>query len=213
MEHIDEFFRYFSNLDMINNGEEPWDVNFDIDRTPDYNLVSNAIYEIYNRNLINGIQNFENEFYNDVSINNTTQSNDNNYLNNTPGTGTTDGFIPFQAALNNNTDNIPELVITDDIPFLDNIPFNAAFDFIPFQVAIETEVHHIQVSEEERECPICYETREHHDISQTNCGHKFCGICLIQHIRLNEPYCPLCRDNITHITFQTDQYNATFLEI
>jgi hypothetical protein len=85
-------------------------------------------------------------------------------------------------------------------------------EFIPFQhepllnPVIETEVREIQVSEEERDCPICYEIKEREEISQLNCQHKFCTNCITEHIHRNrsETRCPFCRENITHITFQND---------
>ena len=83
-------------------------------------------------------------------------------------------------------------------------------DFIPFlpdpiqYIVIETEVRKIIVSQEERDCPICFETRETDEISQLNCQHKFCANCITEHIHRNrkDNRCPLCRKNITHITFQ-----------
>jgi hypothetical protein len=107
-----------------------------------------------------------------------------------------------------NTDNdIHELDTTDEFIQFQSLPI--------YKSVIEYEVNQIHVSEEERECIICYETKECQDISQINCGHKFCSNCLIKIIRINiiEPLCPLCRYNITHITFQTHQYNDTFLQI
>ena len=94
-------------------------------------------------------------------------------------------------------------------------------DFIPFElepiqyVVIETEVREINVSEEERDCPICFETREIAEISQLNCQHKFCTNCITQHIHTNrrETRCPFCRKNITHITFQNNIDEEHFQDI
>jgi hypothetical protein len=91
-------------------------------------------------------------------------------------------------------------------------------DFIPFEskkfvrVSIDTEVREIPVTEEERICCICYETKEREDISQINCSHKFCGSCIIEHISIKHvnPCCPLCREKIVRITFQRDFYEADF---
>jgi hypothetical protein len=109
----------------------------------------------------------------------------------------------YQFNTDENIDNIHQLDTTDD--------------FIPFQnqTVIESQVNQIQISEKDKDCPICYETREYHDISQINCGHKFCSNCLIEFIRINrnQTRCPLCRYNITHITFQTHQHNDAFLEL
>jgi hypothetical protein len=94
-------------------------------------------------------------------------------------------------------------------------------DFISFdtkkfqQISIDTEVHQITVSEEERNCCICYEIKEYEDISQINCSHKFCGTCIIDHISINylKPCCPLCREKICHITFQRHFYEADFKDL
>lgn len=92
-------------------------------------------------------------------------------------------------------------------------------DFIPFEteepIQLSTEVGEIHISEEERDCPICFETREIEEMSSINCGHKFCGNCITEHIRSNriKSRCPLCRENIIHINFQTHQQNDSFLEI
>ena len=94
-------------------------------------------------------------------------------------------------------------------------------DFIPFEpepiqyAVIDTEVREIYLSEEERDCPICFETRERAEISQLNCQHKFCANCITQHIHRNrrETRCPFCRENITHITFQNHIDEEHFQDI
>jgi len=100
------------------------------------------------------------------------------------------------------------------------IQFNIEIDdFIPFEPVqhepIQTTVQKISVTEEERNCCICFELKETTDISQINCGHKFCGSCVIQHIsrNTNESSCPLCREKITHITFQDEHYQSEFNNI
>lgn len=195
----------FNNLPIINNylddddDDLQWNIGWVIDRTPDLNLINNINTEFDDINFINNIQNIRNQHFDEIFAE-ATQS----LLN-----GTIQFNSNADADTHDNIDDLPELInIYDD-------------DFIPFeplpihQPTIQTEVRKIPVSEEERECPICYETREYQDISQTNCGHKFCGLCLTQHIHTSriQPHCPLCRDNITHITFQTNQHNANFLQI
>jgi hypothetical protein len=96
-------------------------------------------------------------------------------------------------------------------------------DFIPFEsdsknyqrISIDTKVHEIPVSDEERNCCICYEIKDYEDISQINCGHKFCGTCIIDHISINymNPCCPLCREKIDCIMFQRDFYEADFRDL
>lgn len=118
--------------------------------------------------------------------------------------------IPFTYHISNQN-NQTESVINNDIPFV------IGDDFIPFvqHISIDTEVCEIPVSDEERNCCICYETKECKDISQINCGHKFCGTCIIDHISINHlnPCCPLCRVKINHITFQRDFYQRDFEDL
>jgi hypothetical protein len=80
------------------------------------------------------------------------------------------------------------------------------------RVSIDAEVCGIIVSEEDRNCCICYEIKEYQDISHINCGHKFCGTCIIDHISINyiNPCCPLCREKIVYITFQRHFYESDF---
>jgi len=42
------------------------------------------------------------------------------------------------------------------------------------------------------DCPICMEDLHKTDLFVTRCGHQFHGICMIQHIKLND-ICPMCR--------------------
>jgi hypothetical protein len=75
--------------------------------------------------------------------------------------------------------------------------------FIHENLGIKTEFKEIHISEEEKDCVICFEKKEKTDISQINCGHKFCVDCVIHHIHVNKKKscCPLCRANIVRITF------------
>jgi hypothetical protein len=99
-----------------------------------------------------------------------------------------------------------------------SIEFSREDDFISFdskkfqRISIQSKVCKIPISEEERNCCICYETKQCEDISQINCGHKFCGTCIIDHISINyiNPCCPLCREKINHITFQRGFYEDDF---
>ena len=58
--------------------------------------------------------------------------------------------------------------------------------FIHENLGIKTEFKEIHISEEEKDCVICFEKKEKTDISQINCGHKFCVDCVIQHIHVNK---------------------------
>ena len=191
MAHINDLnIINFNNLPIINNEiqhhEIEWDIGWVIDRRPDFNIINN----INNLNNINNI----NIRDNDIMLLNNLQNIRNEVFDHQ--------VIQATQALVNGAINFQH---NED-------------DFIPFEpqpIHIETEVIQIDVSEEERDCPICYETREYHDISRVNCGHKFCGNCITEHVRRHrdEPRCPLCRANITHISFQTHEHNANFLEM
>ena len=116
-----------------------------------------------------------------------------------------DLFYQFSQSLINRAIQLNERILLDQN------------NFISFEqeTTIQTIVQEISISEEDKYCSICLETREHQDISQINCGHKFCVNCLTEHIRYNriQPCCPLCRDNISHITCQLHQHQLLFQNI
>ncbi len=115
----------------------------------------------------------------------------------------------------------PIYQVPNETSITNNMDFSEEDDYIPFEsqtikrVSIETEVRDIILSEEEKNCCICYEIKKHEDISQINCGHKFCGTCIIDHISINytNPFCPLCREKIYHVTFQRHFYQADFRDL
>ena len=106
----------------------------------------------------------------------------------------------------------------NDKEFGDN-EFGDNDDFIPFEplhqpiIHIEVKVQPFQLSEEDKNCCVCMETRETHQICQLNCLHKFCSECIKIHIQRNrqESCCPLCRINITEISVQTEEICETFI--
>lgn len=176
---------YYNTTDYAVN-----DVSWVIDRTPDYNLINN----LHEYNLINNIR-FNHPIYEE-------------YLRNRY----------FEEHFTELTQQLISGTIqtnTQDEIDGDFIPFDNHDDFIPFEEPIASVVQEISVAEEEKLCCICYETKEATDISQINCNHKFCGGCLIQHISKNSrnSCCPLCREKITHITFQDQQYQDDFANI
>jgi hypothetical protein len=124
-----------------------------------------------------------------------------------PNYNLTDNYIEFNEFVyptQNNINNTIELPREDDF-----IPFDSK----KFQrISIESKVCKFPLSEEERNCPICYETKECKDISAINCRHKFCGTCIIDHVSINytNPCCPLCREKIHCITFQRHFYEDDF---
>ena len=164
-------------------------VRWAIDRIPDHNLINLREY-----NLINNIQinyptyneYFRNRYFEEQFTELTQQL--------------ISGTIQF---------NIQD-EIDDDV-----IPFDNHDDFIPFEKPIVHIVKDFDVSQEEKLCCICYETKESDDISKINCKHKFCSHCIIQHIsnNHNNSFCPLCREKITHITFQDQSYQDDFVKI
>lgn len=115
----------------------------------------------------------------------------------------------------------PIYQVSNESRINNNMDFSQEDDYIPFEsqtikrVSIDTEVRDIIVSEEEQNCCICYEIKKTEDISQINCGHKFCGTCIIDHIAINytNPFCPLCRAKICHVTFQRHFYQNDFKDL
>jgi hypothetical protein len=97
--------------------------------------------------------------------------------------------------------------------------YGANDDFIPFEpqtqhvTHIDILVQQFPLSQEDRYCCVCMETRENQQICQLNCLHKFCSECTLAHIRKNtrQHCCPLCRTNITNISVQTEEIRETFI--
>jgi hypothetical protein len=158
----------------------------------------------------------ENDVIIETNINNSYINLDNQFY-------TVEWFIdttPYYNLSNNYQVSNPPEYLTETI-INNNIQDYIEDDFIPFEthsvkrISIDTEVHEIHVSDEERNCCICYEIKKYEDISQINCGHKFCGTCIIDHISINyiNPCCPLCREKIVCITFQRDFYEADFRDL
>lgn len=92
-------------------------------------------------------------------------------------------------------------------------------EFIPFDPEpqpppiIQINVNQFPVLEEDKNCCVCMEFKETSQICNLNCNHKFCGQCISTHIRRNiqEPCCPLCRNNITNISVQNDNIRQIFI--
>ena len=185
----------FTNLPINNNNlaiqDDQIDIGWIIDRTPDHNLI----------NIIN------NNEYHDV-----------NYINNR--------YFHQQFAQSNQARLIAQAnqaMLNGEIHFnrsnedIDDYGDND--DFIPFEplhqpiIHIEVKVQPFQLSEEDKNCCVCMETRETHQICQLNCLHKFCSECIKIHIQRNrqESCCPLCRINITEISVQTEEICETFI--
>jgi hypothetical protein len=95
-------------------------------------------------------------------------------------------------------------------------------DFIPFEPEpeplviserINIAIEEFPVSDEDKNCCICIESRENSQICQLNCCHKFCYECILIHTRRNimNPCCPLCRVNIRNITVQSQEAFNRFI--
>jgi hypothetical protein len=197
MSNIDEI--YINNFNHINFNNYPI-IDFNetgtgwvIDRIPDYNLIN----MIHNRNeyddinFINNIQNIRNQYFHE-QFGHATQA----LMN---------GLLQFQHNIDND----------DDLPADDDA---ANDDFIPFEpesqpINLIVEVHTFPVTEEEKDCCVCMESKEYQQICQLNCLHKFCSECTLTHIQRNtqQPCCPLCRTNITNISVQTQEIRDAFI--
>lgn len=200
MAHINQIDN-FNNLPPINNEcEEPWNIDWVIDRRPDPNLIDiiNNRNEYDDINFINNLQNNRNNHFQEQFAY-TTQASMN-------------GLIQFQHNIDHDY---------DDLPADDNIaPHNAApNDFIPFEPQpqplnhIVIDVQIFPIFEEDCNCCICMETRENEQICQFNCLHKFCIECTLTHFRRNrqQTFCPLCRTPVTNISLQTEAVRETFI--
>lgn len=68
------------------------------------------------------------------------------------------------------------------------------------------------MSQDEHECPICYEALDivsYTNVISTECGHRFHTNCLLKHISFNGYGCPCCRtkmiENDAPYTIETEQ--------
>ena len=48
----------------------------------------------------------------------------------------------------------------------------------------------------QKECSICYDVCNIHNLTQTNCKHSYCIQCMTNYLILNKKTCPMCRENI-----------------
>ena len=47
------------------------------------------------------------------------------------------------------------------------------------------------------ECPICFEELGKINVCTTICGHSFCMICMVRHLK-NNSMCPLCKEKMSY---------------
>lgn len=189
MSNIDEI--YINNFNHINYNNYPIidnelpseEIGWVIDRTPDYNLIN----MIHNRNE-----------YDDINIINNIQNNRNQHF-----------YVQFSRTT--------QALMNGLLQFQHNIDHDDDDEFIPFEpepaIHIDVVVQQFPLSQEDRNCCVCMETRENQQICQLNCLHKFCSECTLTHIQRNtqQPCCPLCRTNITNISVQTQEIRDTFI--
>lgn len=207
MAHINDInLINFNNLPIINNqiDENQWNVDWFIDRQPDFNLINDINNNFYDINFINNIENIRNQHFHEQFARVT-----HDLIN---------GVIQFQQNIGHDDDD-------DDLPDLEPVDENIApqndhpDDFIPFEPQpeppnhIQIEVQEFPLSEEDRNCCVCMETRENQQICQFNCQHKFCSECTLTHFRRNgqQTFCPLCRTLVTNISVQTEAIRETFI--
>ena len=122
----------------------------------------------------------------------------------------------FQHHFNegSDSDSLPELIDISNPQIVDQRFVNEYLDSIDNEnngnlyfsetSHIETQIQELDISEEDRNCCICMETKDKIEICQINCGHKFCGECISHHIERNHTnsVCPLCRTDIKILTRQ-----------
>lgn len=73
----------------------------------------------------------------------------------------------------------------------------------------ECAVHFIQNAVDDgggTECPICYEDIANIQTVRLGCNHDYCSSCLIRHMDKNKLNCPMCREQIQHITVRQQQH-------
>ena len=81
-------------------------------------------------------------------------------------------------------------------------PPQIKFPIVPSLSPLKEEEH--QKEDNEKQCPICYETTPSPTLIKTNCGHSFCSPCLKKYFKsFNKtgdptciPGCPMCRTKI-----------------
>ena len=71
-------------------------------------------------------------------------------------------------------------------------------DDMVLQHNINIQQYSLDHKKQDIECPICLEDTEFSMVNQTNCEHKFCHTCLLNHMK-TKTNCPLCRTEITTI--------------
>lgn len=102
--------------------------------------------------------------------------------------------------------------VMDFIPFLDENGNNNNLQSVQSnfntnttnenRYAIKIEINPIESMKEQIDCNICYETSKETENVKLNCGHEYCGNCMINTLKLcstDEPSCAMCRSEIVNI--------------
>jgi hypothetical protein len=96
-----------------------------------------------------------------------------------------------------NRSNISNATITILLPYRLISTLKDLYDTLSIRIVIlKTKLNFLN-----KECPICLDHLQYHNIQKTNCSHEFCKDCLTKTIksfvnRRNKAACPLCRSNI-----------------
>ena len=125
-------------------------------------------------------------------------------------------YLYQENIVNNDTNRVNDIYTTDDdidtnydiydiyndIDYTNNDTQLTIYDYISDQSI--NQIHIMErgdITEDERNCCICMETKETTDICRLNCTHTFCHGCITQHVEVNtrNKCCPLCRNMITTI--------------
>lgn len=91
---------------------------------------------------------------------------------------------------------------SDYIPF-NYVPNESNESNIRQRPEIDVSIQQMVFNDEERNCCICFETRENEEICKLNCDHVFCVNCLHTHLERNYS-CPLCRTPIQSVRVQNN---------
>jgi len=95
---------------------------------------------------------------------------------------------------------------------------NIMFNDLDFNKHIEISVdENLEITEEQRECCICMETKEKTDVCRINCGHTFCVKCCNESFHTKNRQgetmtCPLCRESVVSISVKNIESKDTFIK-
>jgi len=131
----------------------------------------------------------------------------NTYISNDTGptgpTGNTSYISNNNIITNFNNIDIDIGIIYNDIPFIRT----------PIEITLNDNLH---ITREQQDCCICMmEQIEKVNICKLNCNHTFCGLCVCNILsKQDQTYnCPLCREEITKITVQTQENKNKLSEL